>query len=329
MSSRLVKQQLADLLQTATPIKGQGTAAGVKKRKHKKSLKKAAAKAPARDADAIRLRNLKYYEVTTVSEKAAATAALMAEAGLSGGPPPAPAGASLDVSGLTYHPAGAEAPLLSDVSLSLPPRSLGLVYGRSGAGKTTLLQLLAGLQQPTSGRILISAGAVGAGQAGQAQSAAERLARVGLVFQFPERHFLGDTLQQELAFAWPQTNAALGQLAAAAQVVLPAVGLGSVPLGAPLRQLSDGYQRRAALATALVRRPAVLLLDEPLAGLDWRARADVASVLGKLKTECTVLVVSHDLRELGSLVDRAWRMLPGGRLEPSPWPVPSDLDSLG
>ena len=87
-------------------------------------------------------------------------------------------------------------------------------------------------------------------------------------------------LSQELAFAWPQTGAALAQLGAAAEVVLPAVGLAGVPLGTPLRQLSDGFQRRCALAAALVRRPAVLLLDEPLAGLDWRARADVAGVLG-------------------------------------------------
>ena len=108
-------------------------------------------------------------------------------------------------------PAGAEAPLLSDVSLALPPRSLGLVYGRSGAGKTTLLQLLAGLQQPTAGSIAIGAGVQGPGQGaaqglgqgaaqglgqGAAQGAAQRLARVGLVFQFPERHFLGDTLQE-------------------------------------------------------------------------------------------------------------------------------------
>ena len=95
--------------------------------------------------------------------------------------------------------AGAEAPLLSDVSLALPPRSLGLVYGRSGAGKTTLLQLLAGLQQPTSGSIAISAGAQAVLGQGAAQSAAQRLARVGLVFQFPERHFLGDTLQEARA----------------------------------------------------------------------------------------------------------------------------------
>ena len=63
-------------------------------------------------------------------------------------------------------------------------------------------------------------------------------------------------------------------------MVLPALGLSHIPLDAPLRQLSDGYKRRCALATALVRRPAVLLLDEPLAGLDWKSRADIASVLG-------------------------------------------------
>ncbi len=55
----------------------------------------------------------------------------------------------------------------------------------------------------------------------------------------------------------------------------------------------------------------------------------VCSGAGKLKAECTVLIVSHDLRELGPLVDVAWRMAPGGRLEPSPWPVPADHAGLG
>lgn len=64
----------------------------------------------------------------------------------------------------------------------------------------------------------------------------------------------------------------------------------------------------------LVRRPALLLLDEPLAGLDWRTRGEVISLLAALKAECTILVVSHDLRELAPLVDAAWRMEPGGTL---------------
>ncbi|BDA48515.1 Energy-coupling factor transporter ATP-binding protein Ecf [Coccomyxa sp. Obi] len=232
-----------------------------------------------------------------------------------------PPSTEINVQNLCYHPAGTEAPLLSDVSLRVPPKQMGLVYGRSGAGKTTLLQLIAGLTQPTSGSITLLRPSGGNGAAPAAvMTSSERLARTGLVFQFPERHFLAATLQQELAFAWPQDMLSLQQLSSRAGVVLPALGLSHIPLDTPLRQLSDGYKRRCALAVALVRRPSVLLLDEPLAGLDWQSRADIASVLGKLKQECTVLVVSHDLRELEPLIDVAWKMEPGGRLSPVQWP---------
>ena len=76
--------------------------------------------------------------------------------------------------------------------------------------------------------------------------------------------------------------------------------------------------RRVALAVQLVRRPALLLLDEPLAGLDWRTRRELVGLLAALKRQCTVLVVSHDLRELAPLVDAAWEMRPGGKLAPAP-----------
>ena len=72
-----------------------------------------------------------------------------------------------------------------------------------------------------------------------------------------------------------------------------------------------------ALAVQLVRGPRLLLLDEPLAGLDWRTRGELIALLGAAKKECTVLVVSHDLRELAPLVDGAWEMQPGGVLAPS------------
>lgn len=87
---------------------------------------------------------------------------------------------------------------------------------------------------------------------------------------------------QELTFAWPadpwQRQAASAQLTS----VLQAVDLDHISIKTPLKQLSDGYKRRVALAVQLARHPSLLLLDEPLAGLDWRARADVARVLGKL-----------------------------------------------
>ena len=88
---------------------------------------------------------------------------------------------------------------------------------------------------------------------------------------------------QELTFAWPadpwQRQAASAQLSS----VLQAVDLDHISIKTPLKQLSDGYKRRVALAVQLARHPSLLLLDEPLAGLDWRARADVARVLGKAK----------------------------------------------
>jgi energy-coupling factor transporter ATP-binding protein EcfA2 len=230
---------------------------------------------------------------------------------------PPPSGADLACSGLRYRPAGAPAPLLTDVSLRLPPNRLGLVFGRSGAGKSTLLQVLAGLAEQSGGEVSF------AGGGGPGLSAQRRQAAAGLVFQFPERHFVGGTLAEEITAGWPgvdSTRAAAARqaLTTRAYEVLAAVGLAGVPLDTPLAQLSGGYKRRAALAVQLVRRPALLLLDEPLAGLDWRSRGEVVRVLRALKGECTVVVVSHDLRELAPLADAAWRMRPGGVLAAEP-----------
>ncbi|KAG0456606.1 hypothetical protein HPP92_024394 [Vanilla planifolia] len=70
-----------------------------------------------------------------------------------------------------------------------------------------------------------------------------------------------------------------------------------------------------------VQKPDLLLLDEPLAGLDWKARSDVVKLLKDLKKELTILVVSHDLKELSALVDVSWKMEMGGMLKEEPLPV--------
>lgn len=228
-------------------------------------------------------------------------------------------GSSLEVDKVCYHPAGSPTPLLTDISLQLPANQLGLIFGRSGAGKTTLLQMLAGLTHCTCGTISLGSGPAGASPAA-ALTPAELAKRCGLVFQFPERYFLGDTLQQELIFGWPVDELERQALSIQAHQVMQAVGLKQFPVATPLKQLSGGYKRRVALAVQLVRRPAVLLLDEPLAGLDWKARMEVADVLKDLKKKCTILVVSHDLRELTPLVDKAWEMQPGGILQTASWP---------
>ena len=99
-----------------------------------------------------------------------------------------PSGATVHVRNLTFHPPGTEAPLISGINMTLPANSLNLIIGRSGSGKTTLLQLLAGLCEQTSGHV-----SFGNVEGGGGSSLEERMQRVGLVFQFPERHFLGKT----------------------------------------------------------------------------------------------------------------------------------------
>lgn len=232
-----------------------------------------------------------------------------------------PTGAQLSISHLSYQPPGSPAPLLNAINMTLQPNQLGLVYGKSGAGKSTLLQLIAGLASPTEGTITFSSSKDQQQGMEIGLSSQKRMKAAGLVFQFPERHFVGRTIAHEITAGWPSpaTPAAYAKrevLSLRAYAVLSAVGLDSIPLETPLSSLSDGYKRRVALAVQLVRQPAVLLLDEPLAGLDWRTRGELVGVIGKLKKECTIVVVSHDLRELAPLVDVSWCMKPGGVLDP-------------
>ncbi|XP_021713640.1 ABC transporter I family member 11, chloroplastic-like isoform X1 [Chenopodium quinoa] len=221
-----------------------------------------------------------------------------------------------EVRKLCYKPPGTQLNILNDVSFCLPQKSFGLIFGRSGSGKTTLLQLLAGLNKPTSGSIILQRYA----EDGSPNQPPESIPpqRVGIVFQFPERYFLADTLLEEVTFAWPKQKGGLQireHLASNLARALNWVGLDGVPFDKDPQSLSGGYKRRLALAIQLIQVPELLILDEPLAGLDWKARADVAKLLKILKKELTLLVVSHDLKELAPLVDRSWRMEGGGVLK--------------
>lgn len=227
-----------------------------------------------------------------------------------------------EVRDVSYQPPGTELSLLNAVNFSLPEKSFGLIFGRSGSGKTTLVQLLAGISKPTSGSIHIQK----YGNDGNPIQSPEPLStgRVGIVFQFPERYFVADNVLDEVTFGWPRQKGDLQMkenLARNLQRAINWVGLSGVSLDRDPHSLSGGYKRRLALANQLVQTPDLLILDEPLAGLDWKARADVVKLLKHLKKELTILVVSHDLKELAALVDRSWRMEMGGILREEPLPI--------
>ncbi len=199
----------------------------------------------------------------------------------------------LHLKNLIYHPPATPSAILKSINLELAPQQMGLIVGPSGSGKSTLLEILAGLAKKTSGTIAWR----------DQELSPDHLQQLGgLVFQFPERHFCGHTILSELRLGHPE----LGK--ERIDQALAAVRLGHLSLNTSPRSLSGGQQRRLALAVQLIRQPYLLLLDEPTAGLDWSMRQQLISLLGELKKEWTLLIVSHEPGELMAIADRCWTL---------------------
>ncbi len=201
---------------------------------------------------------------------------------------------------LVYHPAATPQAILKSVSLELGPQQLGLIIGPSGSGKSTLLEILAGLAQKSKGSI----------QWRNQVLEPEQLRQLaGLVFQFPERHFCGNTILDELRLGHPELGKDRMEQA------LGEVGLSHLSFQTSPQALSGGQQRRLALAVQLIRQPYLLLLDEPTAGLDWSMRQQLVNLLSKLKQDWSLLIVTHDAGDLLAIADRCWT-IDQGNLRP-------------
>lgn len=210
----------------------------------------------------------------------------------------------LRLQNLIYHPPATPEPILKNINLELPTQNLGLIVGASGSGKTTILEILAGLAAPTKGEIFWRT---------KQLTDLELQQLAGLVFQFPERHFCGGTVLEELRLGHPELDIKRVKDA------LTEVGLDRISLKTSPHALSGGQQRRLALAVQLIRQPNVLMLDEPTAGLDWSMRIQLAKLLAKLKKHWTLLVVTHDPGELIEIADCCWTIERGDlkSIEPS------------
>ena len=178
-----------------------------------------------------------------------------------------------------YHPATAEKPILKNLCLQSKPGRITIVRGPSGSGKTTLVEIISGLSACQKGKIKWF---------NKTLNPRQRRLLCGLVFQFPERYFLGLSVAQELRLGHKK-------LTTEKQIsTLKKVGLNNLDLKKPPESLSGGQQRRLAIAVQLLRSPKVLLLDEPTAGLDWSVRNGIIDLLSKLKDKKTILIVTHE-----------------------------------
>jgi putative ABC transport system ATP-binding protein len=200
------------------------------------------------------------------------------------------------------YPAGAgEITVLDDVSMSAERGESVAITGPSGSGKSTLLGLVAGLDRPSSGRVLVEGRDLGG--MGASELAAFRGARMGFVFQ---SYRLLPTLTAEENVRVPLELAGVRDARATARDWLDRVGLGARAEHLPAK-LSGGEQQRVALARALAPQPALLFADEPTGNLDSRTGSAMADLLFSLvrDRETTLVLVTHER----GLAERAGRII--------------------
>jgi cobalt/nickel transport system ATP-binding protein len=188
----------------------------------------------------------------------------------------------LEVSGLSYvYGNGIEA--LHDISFSVEKGSCLCVAGANGSGKSTLLELLASCMKPSGGTVSIN---------GVSVFSREGEGKTGIVFQEPDNQFFMPTVWEDVAFGVMKGGVRPEEGRDLAMGALEMVDAGHLAERPPYK-LSGGEKQRAAIASILVMRREILLLDEPSAALDPRSRKKTIALLKSL--DCTRIIASHDL----------------------------------
>ncbi|WP_107654071.1 ABC transporter ATP-binding protein [Nocardia suismassiliense] len=189
-----------------------------------------------------------------------------------------------------------EAAALHSVDLSVRRGEALLIVGGNGSGKSTLAWIIAGLVEPTSGRCELDGKAV-----------TQQIGRVGLAFQHSRLQLQKQTVGTEIA-DWGGRATGSGAVGRA----LDAVGLDRSLAARSIEELSGGQAKRVVLAAIVASHPQVVVLDEPLAGLDPEGRADIVELLARLRDSgLTLIVISHDVEDMSTVCDRTVHLRSG------------------
>lgn len=212
-----------------------------------------------------------------------------------------------DVTKIFPNPGGGEVVAVDHLTMEINHGEFFSLLGPSGCGKTTSLRMIAGFEWPTSGEVYINEKAAG--------RTPPFLRQVNTVFQ-NFALFQHMTVYQNVAFGLEMEKVPKHEIQARVEAALKMVQLSGMGNRKP-KQLSGGQQQRVALARSLIKRPAVLLLDEPLGALDFKLRKDMQLELKALQMQVgiTFIYVTHDQEEALTMSDRIAVMNRGKALQ--------------
>ena len=217
---------------------------------------------------------------------------------------------------LDFHLHRQQGAFTLDATLKVPARGVTALFGRSGSGKTTILRLIAGLERPDHGHLRLDGECLTGGENDIFVPAHRR--RLGVVFQEP-RLFPHYSVRGNLRYGMPRalTPAQRQQNQSRLHEMVTLLGIEDLLSRMP-GQLSGGEARRVAIGRALLSRPRMLLLDEPLTGLDGARKQELLHYIARLarEIEIPILFVSHDTRELFAVADRL-ALVDNGRITAS------------
>ena len=198
---------------------------------------------------------------------------------------------------------------VKDVSFTLEDGKLLGIIGHTGSGKSTLTKMMNALITPSSGRVLVDGEDIDASKEEQRKVKS----KVALVFQYPDYQFFSSTVFDDIAFGPRNMGVDEEEMMRRIKKAMHKVGFDfdEISQRSPF-ELSGGQKRRLAIAEALVMKPKIMVLDEPMAGLDPRGRAALAKLLRTLREDgVTLILVSHNMEDIAELSDEILGMKDG------------------
>ena len=193
---------------------------------------------------------------------------------------------------------GTGAKTLNNISAKFENGKTYAVIGQSGSGKSTLLKLLNGLLKPQSGTVTVNGTKIT-----KRTDMKAICAQVGIVFQYPEHQLFAETVFDDIAFGPRNLGFGEDEVKRLVKSAMNAVSLSEELCESSPFKLSGGEKRRAAIAGMLAMNPQTLVLDEPSAGLDLTAAADLYKFLKSFGSERTIIIASHSMEEAAELAD--------------------------